>query len=203
MIEALSALLGRDVPRETFEKLEAYARLLLEASAEQNLIAASTIPGLWQRHIFDSAQLVVHAPPGKWVDIGSGAGLPGIVTAILTGEPTTLVEPRRLRAQFLKRVCEQLCLTSITVIHGKPSLIDGKYTTITARAVGSAVDLLRMTLHLSRHGTIWLLPKGKGAQMELDEVRATWHGEFRLVRSRTDDQASILIANAVHPRGKQ
>ena len=203
MIDALADIVGRDVPRETYERLEQYVRLLVEANADQNLIAKSTIPQVWERHIFDSAQLTAHAPSGNWADIGSGAGLPGIVTAILTGLPTTLVEPRRLRAEFLTHAAQQLSLKSLTVVQGKPSILHQKYMIITARAVASATELLGMTLHLSRPGTIWLLPKGRSAQKELDEVRATWHGEFRLQPSRTDDHASILIAKGVRPRGKQ
>jgi 16S rRNA (guanine527-N7)-methyltransferase len=203
MMDNLSDIVGRDVPRETFEKLEAYVRLLLEANADQNLIAASTVPVVWQRHILDSAQLVAHAQSGDWTDIGSGAGLPGVVTAVLTREPTVLVEPRRLRADFLSRVCESLSLTNVIVVQGKPHLIQRKFATITARAVASAFEMLRMTLHLSRPGTVWLLPKGRNAQKELDEVRATWQGDFCLEPSRTDDQASILIAKGVRPWGKQ
>jgi len=203
MRSALSDIVGNDVSRETYQKLEHYVRLLLEANAVQNLIAASTIGTVWERHVLDSAQLVAHAPGGAWADIGSGAGLPGVVTAILTGEPTTLVEPRRLRADFLRHVADQLSLGTTTVVQGKPAAVERKFSTITARAVASASDMLRMTLHLSRPGTIWLLPKGRSAQKELDEVRATWHGDFRLQPSRTDDHASILIAKGVRPRGKQ
>lgn len=199
----LSNIVGFDVPRETFERLEEYVRLLLAGNAEQNLIAMSTVPMVWQRHILDSAQLVAWAPSGNWADIGSGAGLPGIVSAILTGEPTTLVEPRRLRADFLRRVVERLSLPRITVLQGKPSVLHGEFATLTARAVASASEMLRMTIHLSRPGTVWLLPKGRSAQKELDEVRTAWHGDFCLQPSRTDGQASILIAKGVRPWGKQ
>jgi 16S rRNA (guanine527-N7)-methyltransferase len=92
--------LGRDVSRETLDRLERYADLLRSESAKQNLVSASTLDRLWDRHILDSAQLVKFAPRPdlSWVDIGSGAGLPGIVIAALVTGPVTLVEPRRLRA---------------------------------------------------------------------------------------------------------
>ena len=114
MIDRLAGLSGRDVSRETFEKLEAYAGLLREESQRQNLVSASTLDSLWERHILDSAQLVRFEPHrgATWVDIGSGAGLPGIVIACLVEGPVTLIEPRRLRADFLHRACESLLLNA-------------------------------------------------------------------------------------------
>ena len=108
MIERLSAVAGRNVSRETFERLEAYASLLKAESARQNLVSAATLDHLWERHILDSAQLVRFEPHSgaSWVDIGSGAGLPGIVVACLIEGPVTLIEPRRLRADFLHRAAE-------------------------------------------------------------------------------------------------
>ena len=203
MIDLLSTVAGRDVPRETFEKLEAYVALIVEANLEQNLISSASVSNIWERHIFDSAQLVAHQKAGNWIDIGSGAGLPGIVTAILTGTETTLVEPRRLRIRFLTAVSIKLGLDLVTLVQGKPSKVEGRYAVITARAVASATQILRMTLHLSHSDTIWLLPKGRNAQKELDEVRLAWQGDFRLEPSRTDDQASILVAKGVRPWGKQ
>ena len=100
MIEALERAADRPVSRETFDRLTAFVERLKSASRTQNLIAASTLEDIWHRHILDCAQLVRFEPqPGaSWVDIGSGAGLPGIVVAALTEGPVTLVEPRRLRA---------------------------------------------------------------------------------------------------------
>ena len=112
MIERLAEAAGRDVPRETFDRLERFADLLRAESTRQNLISASTLASLWERHIVDGAQLVRFEPkPGAtWVDIGSGAGLPGIVIAALVSGRVTLVEPRRLRAEFLRGVVAELGL---------------------------------------------------------------------------------------------
>ena len=86
-----------NVPRETFEKLEAFVGLLVAANESQNLISKSTVADLWQRHIADAAQLIALAPDkGNWLDIGSGAGLTGLFVAILSGNPMGLVETRRL-----------------------------------------------------------------------------------------------------------
>src|SRR3954471_608960 len=112
MIERLSAVAGRNVSRETYEKIETYAELLREEAKRQNLVSASTLDRLWERHILDSAQLIRFEPHAgaSWVDIGSGAGLPGIVLACLVEGPVTLIEPRRLRAEFLHKVGESLGL---------------------------------------------------------------------------------------------
>lgn len=203
MIDALAKIAVRDVPRETFEKLESYVSLLIEANAAQNLISSSTVDTIWVRHILDSAQLISLASRGSWLDIGSGAGLPGVVIAILTGEPIVLLEPRRLRVEFLNRMKSELLLPNVTVVAGKTTALCTKFDKITARAVAPAPDLFAMAHHLSRRETVWLLPKGRSAQKELDATRASWQGQFRLEASRTDAGASILIASRVQPRGKR
>ncbi|MEO5640624.1 MAG: 16S rRNA (guanine(527)-N(7))-methyltransferase RsmG [Sphingomicrobium sp.] len=203
MINRLAELVGHDVPRETLDRLNAYVPLLLEAAEQQNLIAKSTIDNLWERHIFDSAQLLrLASPGGAWLDIGSGAGLPGIVLAILNPAPITLVEPRRLRIEFLASVVDALSLSNVTLVHGKPAAITETFAMITTRAVASAPDLFAMALHLSLPQTVWLLPKGRSAQKELDEARKSWQGDFRLEPSMTDAGASILMASGVRRRGR-
>jgi len=202
MIDRLSQTVGFDVPRETFDRLEAYAGLLIEAAQRQNLIAQSTLTDLWERHILDSAQLVRHTSPGEWVDIGSGAGLPGLVLAILSTSPITLIEPRRLRVEFLRAVIERLDLSNATLVPGKAAAAKGTFARITARAVARTSQLFALAHHLSRPDTVWILPKGKTAQKELDEARATWQGSFRLEPSLTDPQASILLAKGVRRRAR-
>ena len=206
MIEQIAAAAGRDVPRETFERLDRYVDLLLDENRRQNLIARSTVDEVWQRHIVDSAQIVAFAPrpDSSWLDIGSGAGLPGLVIAILTEGPVTLVEPRKLRADFLQRAAETLGLSKRVTVHAaKVERISGAFDVITARAVASFEALLRISRHLSTDKTRWLFPKGKSAQSELDEARRTWQGEFRLEPSRTDPEAAIIIAEHVERRGKR
>jgi 16S rRNA (guanine527-N7)-methyltransferase len=201
MIGRLSRVSGRVVPRETFDKLEAFAALISDESRNQNLVAASTIKDLWERHLFDSAQLIRLGRAGNWVDIGSGAGLPGIVIALITSAAVTLVEPRRLRAEFLSKVKSLLALDSVTIVQAKSAFVSAKFDNITARAVAPASELLDMTIHLSHSKTMWVLPKGRSAQKELDDVRAAWQGEIRLEPSLTDEAASILLATGVRPRG--
>ncbi|MCY7280051.1 MAG: 16S rRNA (guanine(527)-N(7))-methyltransferase RsmG [Sphingomonas bacterium] len=203
MTVSLAACPGLDVPRETFERLEQFAILLVEGNATQNLVSKSTLPNLWRRHIADAAQLLGFAPGrGSWLDIGSGAGLPGIVIAILTGAPMVLVEPRRLRADFLKRTVDTLHLDpNVEIVQAKVELVRRPSVDfITARAVASIDRLFAIAAHLSHEGTIWVLPKGRTAKSELDEARRTWQGEFRLEPSRTDPDALILIASRVRRR---
>lgn len=203
MIEALSAASGRNVSRETYEQLERYAALLIEANARQNLIAPNSIPELWNRHILDGAQLLgLAGEKGTWCDIGSGAGLPGLVIAILGGHPITLIEPRRLRAEFLRQVVAELDLAQVHVVEAKAERISGKFDFITARAVARLDKLFGMAWHLAHSETKWVLPKGESVKSELDEARATWQGSFRLVPSRTHPAAAIVVAEHVERRGK-
>jgi 16S rRNA (guanine527-N7)-methyltransferase len=200
MIELLAAAAGRDVSRETFEQVEAFVALLKAEAAEQNLIARSTLDEVWERHILDSAQLVRFEPrPGaSWLDIGSGAGLPGIVIALLVEGPVVLVEPRRLRADFLRVVIDKLGLSSqVTVHHAKVERISGRFDVITARAVASLVRLLEISSHLSTKNTVWALPKGRGARTELAEAQRAWQGAFHVEQSVTDPDSYIVVASGV------
>jgi 16S rRNA (guanine527-N7)-methyltransferase len=206
MIDRLAEVTGRSVSRETFAQMERYGALLSAASEQHNLIAASTLEGLWERHIVDSAQLVRFEPkPGvSWIDIGSGAGLPGLVIALLIEGAMTLVEPRRLRADFLRQAIDELGLGSrVRLVHGKADRASGKFDVITARAVAPIDRLLGITLHLSHRGTVWLLPKGKSGKSDLADASRTWQGAFRTEASLTDPQAAIVIASGVHAKGRR
>ena len=194
-----------DVSRETRALLDRYVALLLEGNERQNLIAKSTEAEIWDRHIADSAQLARFAPrpDSSWADIGSGAGLPGLVIAILTEGPVTLVEPRKLRADFLHHATDALGLQArVKVAAAKVERITGKYDIITARAVAPAEVLLGISHHLSTDKTLWLLPKGKSAQSELDAAKRAWQGDFRLEPSETSSEASILVASRVRRKGR-
>ena len=201
MIHRLAEAARRDVPRETIERLGAYAALLREESGRQNLVSASTLESLWDRHILDSAQLVRLEPyPGaSWVDVGSGAGLPGIVIACMVDGPVTLIEPRRMRAEFLHRVCESLGLNA-TVAAAKAERVGGKYDVVTARAVAKLTRLLEISAHLSTTNTIWALPKGRGAAAELAEAQQAWQGVFHVEPSVTDAESYIVVATEVRAR---
>ena len=202
MIEQIEQAAGRPVSRETLQKLEAYTALLREESARQNLISASTIDSLWERHILDSAQLLRFVPEAgaSWVDIGSGAGLPGVVIAILTGGPVTLIEPRRLRAGFLEDVASRLGLNASVVV-GKAERAVGQFDVITGRAVAALSEFLALSAHLSTKNSRWVLPKGRNAQSELADAKRRWQGVFHVEQSVTDADSWIVIARGVRARG--
>ena len=201
MIERLEQVAGRPVSRETFEKLQTYVSLLKNESARQNLISASSLDDIWTRHILDSAQLVRFEPhPGAaWLDIGSGAGLPGIVLACVVEGPVTLVEPRRLRAEFLHKLVESLDLHA-SVVCSKAERLGGRYEVITARAMAKLRDLLEISAHLSTRNTVWALPKGRNAQGELAEARRSWQGDFRVEPSVTDADSYVVVATEVRAK---
>lgn len=204
MIDRISATAGCHVSRETFAKLEQFVELILDENERQNLLGATTVPDLWNRHILDGAQLLGLAAgeEGSWCDVGSGAGLPGLVIAILGGLPMTLIEPRRLRADFLCQAIEKLGLKQVSVEHRKAERVADQFDFITARAVARLDRLFGLACHLAHDGTRWVLPKGESVKSELDEARATWQGSFRLVPSQTHEQAAIVVAEHVRRRGR-
>lgn len=190
-----------DVSRETIARLKEFQRLLIAENARQNLISRSSVEALWERHIADSAQLAqLGAKDGAWADIGSGAGLPGIVIACLVDGPVTLIEPRRLRADFLARAVAELGLANVEVVCAKAERVAGQFLVLTARAVASLDRLLAMCAHLSHRGTRWVLPKGRSAKSELAEARLSWQCEVREVQSLTDPEATILILTNVEAK---
>jgi 16S rRNA (guanine527-N7)-methyltransferase len=205
MIGCLAELTGRDVPRETGSRLKWYAELVRQENSQQNLVSPSTLESLWERHILDSAQLVRFEtrPGASWLDIGSGAGLPGIVIALLVSGPVTLLEPRRLRAEFLRRTVNALDLNNAVVRCAKAEKVEGRFETITARAVASVDKLLKLSTHLSTTNTRWVLPRGRNAQSELAEARRNWQCEAEIVPSRTDPDSGILLLRDVRRRGKR
>lgn len=206
MIKRLAEVAGRPVSRETFDLLSRFADLLRTEATRHNLISTSTIHNLWERHILDSAQLVRFEPrPGaSWVDIGAGAGLPGVVVGALVEGPVLLVEPRRLRAKFLERTVTQLGLANrLTVLPGKAEQVGGQYDVITARAVASLDRLLDLSTHLSTKNSLWVLPKGRNARSELDEARRSWQCEAERVPSCTDPESEIVLLRGVRAKGKR
>ena len=203
MIDALEQAAGRSVSRETLLLLERYVAHLRAASLEQNLLASSTLGTMWERHILDSAQLLRFEPQrgASWVDIGSGAGLPGLVIAILSEGPVTLVEPRRLRAAFLRDIVDELGLASrVTVVQERAERVAGTFDVITARAVAPLSKLLGLALHLAHNGTIWALPKGRSAKSELAEAKRSWQCAVRSEVSCTDPDSTVLVLSGVRAR---
>ena len=201
MKDELERAVGRHVSRETFEKLQAFAALLKEENERQNLISASTLDDLWRRHILDSVQLARFEPASgaSWIDIGSGAGLPGIVLACLVEGPVTLVEPRRLRVEFLHKAIASLRI-AVTIEQKQAKAATGRFDVITARAVAPLAKFLEISSHLSTTKTWWVLPKGRSAEDELAQACRAWHGVFHVERSFTDSDSMIVIGTDVRAR---
>ena len=133
----------------------------------------------------------------------AGTGLPGIVLALRVEGPVTLVEPRRLRADFLQRTAARLRLDErVRVENVKVERVTGAYDVITARAVASLSELLRISQHLSTGKTVWALPKGRTALTELAEARSAWQGVFHVEQSVTDDDSYIVIGTGVRAKAR-
>ena len=181
---------------EQWERLDRFAAMLVAENAQQNLIAASTIPTLWVRHIADSAQLLGLDADGEglWVDLGSGPGLPGLVVAILSERPMLLVESRKRRCDFLRAVVAALDLKHVEVAEAPLERIETRQaSTISARAFAPLDRLIGLSTRFSTESTRWLLPKGRNAVKELALLPEAWQRMFHVEQSRTDAESRILV----------
>ena len=202
--EAAKAALN--VPRGTMEQLDGFVSLLREENKRQNLVSAASLEQVWSRHVLDSAQLVRFAPANarSWLDLGSGAGLPGLIVALLHRSKVTLVESRRLRADFLHRAAEALGIADrVEIACARAETLNPRpFDVISARAFAPLDKLLATGSPFSTIGTCWILPKGRSAKSELEEARASWQGDFRLEPSVTDADSGIIVATGVSRRAK-
>jgi 16S rRNA (guanine527-N7)-methyltransferase len=187
--------------REAAERLGGFAARVVEENSVQNLIAPSTEDRMWTRHLLDSAQLVPLAgdAPRRWLDVGTGAGFPGIVVALLC--PATevlLVEPRRRRVEFLTAAIEALGLVHARVEQKKVEAVRARnFDVISARAVASSDDLIRLTAHLRHEKTRYILPRGRSGREEVESLRVQWQGLFHVEQSLTDPESTIIVADGV------
>ncbi len=187
---------------DAVDRLGLFASMVQHESGNQNLVSAASLPEIWTRHIVDSAQLLALAPAefGTWVDVGTGAGFPGIVLGALTDKPVILVEPRKRRVDFLLAATESLQLTNTTVRCSKAEALVAKADVISARAVSRVAALLDSTIHLAHPRTIWILPKGRNAHEEVAQARNSWQGTFHVEQSVTDPTSLIVIASGIARR---
>lgn len=185
---------------DALAKVERFAELLLAENARQNLIARPTEAILWQRHIADSAQLLEHVSretTDPWLDLGSGPGLPGLVIATMRPEmPVILVESRRKRSEWLVETAQALGLTNVTVEGKRLELVDTfQAGTISARAFAPLPRILDLSARFSTIDTLWLLPKGRSAKQELDDLPKRLRQKFHVEQSRTDAEAGIIVGH--------
>ncbi len=184
---------------EAGDRLRSFVDLLLDEADRQNLISAASRTEIWARHIVDSAQLLALAPDvaaenGLWVDLGTGAGLPGMVVACLRPAPIFMIEARPLRVAFLQRCIDALSLPHVRVACDKIERVrlDEPAAVISARAYAPLDRLLATSAHLANSSTTWLLPKGRNAQMELAIARRDWQAAFHVEQSVTDIGSAIV-----------
>lgn len=190
---------GLDVSPGTLERLEAFEALARRWTERINLVAPSTVPDLWTRHIADSAQLWPLAPKGArtWADLGSGGGFPGLVIAILaaeTGTPhVTLIESDQRKCAFLRTAARELGLKATILDQRAEAAPPQGAAVVSARALAPLPALLPLVArHLAPGGTA-LLPKGRDFATELDAARAKgWTFQADALESRTDPAARIL-----------
>lgn len=193
-----------NVSRETIDALDTFVDLVVDENTRQNLISRSSETDIWDRHILDSAQLLAHCPKdaSTWLDVGTGAGFPGMVMALLTNKEFTFSEPRRRRADFLLTAARRLGISSrVTVTQAAAeSIMRASFTTISARAVARLNEVLRRTFHLSDGKTTWLLHKGRAAAEEVAQAEREWDADFELLPSWTKADASIVKVTRLQPR---
>jgi 16S rRNA (guanine527-N7)-methyltransferase len=193
-----------NVPRGTLEQLDAYAALLAEWQERMNLVGPSTLPHIWERHFADSAQLLALAGTGRsWLDIGAGAGFPGLVLATLDPDARfTLVESIAKKCRFLTEVVIALGLDSRVTVENRriETLPRAKFDIITARALAQLDQLFDWGLPFAGSGTHWILPKGMRVDEEVDKATRRFAFEHRLVPSITDADARIVVARGVKRR---
>ena len=178
-------------------RLERFASLLAEENRRQNLVSSSSLEAVWMRHFADSLQLLDHVPreTSPWLDLGSGAGIPGLVLSC--ARPTAeviLVESRKRRVEWLGRAAEQLELSNCRVLGTRLESVESfAAAVIAARAFAPLGKLLHLSARFSTPDTVWLLPKGRSAAQELSEQPSEVRAMFHVERSRTDSEGGILI----------
>lgn len=206
-----------NISRETRDKFETYAAMLRFWQKSKNLVSEKTLQNLWQRHFADCAQLIELAPKESkvWLDLGSGAGLPGIVIALLLADPKYileggaacihLVESNSRKTAFLREIARKLELTSsgFVEIHNcrietlAESAQNIDVNIVTARALAQLKDLLEFARPFIAENTTCLFLKGRGYAEEIREAQKHWHLSYNLITSRTDPEGKIIKIKTV------
>ena len=200
-----TSLAGLDVSRETFDRLSLLQALLEKWNPAINLVAKSTLPEAWTRHIVDSAQLYALAPQSvrRWVDLGSGGGFPGLVVAALSAQRdperrVTLVESDQRKGTFLRQAARELGLTNVSVLSDRiEKLAPLNADVLSARALAALPALCGFAAqHMVADG-LALFPKGAHYREEVAAARADWHFDLTTHPSETDPSAVVLAMKAI------
>ena len=190
--------LKTDVSRETFERLEAYVALIEKWNPKINLVSKSSLPEIWDRHIWDSAQIFDIAVEGSvWADFGSGGGLPGIVLAIFAKERRPdmqfyLVESDQRKCAFLRNAVREIGL-NVKVHAERIEVLDPiGASVISARALTDLNGLLEFVERHSAKNGVAILPKGETWEKEILQAQENWSFEYEEITSKTNNDAAIL-----------
>ncbi|MDR3439596.1 16S rRNA (guanine(527)-N(7))-methyltransferase RsmG [Telmatospirillum sp.] len=190
---------------ECLDRLIAYAELLVKWQARINLVGPGTIPDLWRRHILDSAQLFPYLPDGPVLDLGSGAGFPGLVLAILRGGkdavPVHLAESDGRKGAFLREAIRVTGASAVVHTARIESLTAFPVGAITARALAPLGDLLKMAEKFLQPSVHCLFLKGRSGDEELTQAAKDWMMTIERISSLTDPSGVILHLSEVH-RGR-
>lgn len=187
------------------ERLEALTAMLREENTRQNLVSVASLEQVWLRHIADSAQLLTHVPretSSPWLDLGTGAGFPGLVISALRPEvEVVMVESRGRRAEWLNRVAQTLGLSNAHV-EGRAleTLATRPFCVISARAFAPLPKLLALSARFSTSTTRWLLPKGQSARQELLDLTG-WTHMFHVEQSLSDETAGVIVGTLAGTKG--
>jgi len=203
-----AALATMAVSRETLGRLDEFVHLLLKWQATTNLVAASTVSQVWTRHIADSLQLVALAPESRtWVDLGSGAGFPGVVVASVLaqapGSEVHLVDSNGRKAAFLREAVRTLALPALVHAERIEEFVvafDQRADIVTARALAPLGRLLGLAEPLLKRGAQGLFPKGQDVDAELTAASKCWKIEAEVALSKTSAQGRIVIVRNVERR---
>lgn len=195
------------VSRETMERLRTFTSLLERWNRRINLVAPATISDMWRRHIADSAQLLALAPPltRTWADLGTGAGLPGLVIAIMAREThphltMRLVESDNRKAAFLAEAARAASVSVAIEAARIEALAPAQHDVVSARALAPLPRLLNLAYRFAGPHTVFLFPKGARLESELTAVSASWHSQAERIVSRTDPAATVLRLRELRPR---
>jgi len=182
------------VSRETLARLETYAEYLTKWQKSINLVGPATLPDLWRRHMLDSAQLYPHLPQPvhRLIDMGSGAGFPGLVLAILGVPEVHLIESDSRKCAFLREVA-RVTKTPITIHNKRIESVDiPPADVVTARALAPLEMLFTMAFPRLASGGVCLFLKGRGSEDELTSAGKEWHMRVTRFSSQTDADGTIL-----------
>jgi 16S rRNA (guanine527-N7)-methyltransferase len=199
------------VSREIAARLDQLAALLIERQQRMNLVASSTIPQLWTRHIADSLQLLDLAPGAKiWIDLGSGAGFPGLVIACaladMPGAAIHLVESNGKKANFLRDAARHIGVPATVHavrIEDFAKNLAVRSDIVTARALAPLNEILALAYPLSKTGAQGLFLKGQDVASELTHAAKYWRFEPVLVPSKTSPHSRIVSVRNWEPRRSQ